>query len=137
MYFVDFEYFKYGKRHNYWLKGAGQLFTEKKYENLKEELLNNGVYPLTEEIFNILMSKSAHFVNADSVKQIVANNEHVDDWKIKEGQCLQTSHLVAMLVLTNIPGAYDAFRVAMCGDMDDEQVEFSTLSDDGDMFQYT
>eukprot|EP01083_Nonionella_stella_P069923 186745_1 len=116
-----FEYYSYGSAYNYWLRGDDQMYTNKKYENLKDELTSNKIHPLDMERVKYVMHKARVLQKVAEFKKIKANKSHGDDWHIVGNSPLELGHIVTLLICADIPKAHRAFHGVICGDAEEKE----------------
>eukprot|EP00484_Ammonia_sp_Unknown_P024490 CAMPEP_0197024666 /NCGR_PEP_ID=MMETSP1384-20130603/5172_1 /TAXON_ID=29189 /ORGANISM="Ammonia sp." /LENGTH=623 /DNA_ID=CAMNT_0042453087 /DNA_START=1 /DNA_END=1872 /DNA_ORIENTATION=- len=116
-----FEYYSYGTRYNYWLRGNNQMFSNKKFDKLKDELLNNAVYKFDLESYKTLSTKATLFKGCNEVKKLKANNDHETDWYIVGGEPLEFEHLMVLIICSDYSRAFKAFTAVIQGDAEEEE----------------
>lgn len=97
------------------------MYSNKKFDKLKEELLNNKVCALDIEIYNGLLNKAKQYKDTDEVKKIKANKDHENDWMIVENEPLEYDHLIALLIVADCPKVFRAFDKVICGDPEEKE----------------
>ena len=93
----------FGESITYW-DSKHHLFVQQKYQNLKIELLDNKIYPITLDLYDQIHYYATMFLIEDCGKQTVALREH--DWmkryRILENSQITVDHLIALFSYTNL-----------------------------------
>ena len=94
------------------------LFINKKYDNLKQELLNNKIYKISHQKYEIVKFKASEYIkceicmNIESAKYIEARI-HCD---IKHGLPLDLQHLISIICYTDLTELSIAFQSTFYGE---------------------
>lgn len=101
---VKLSKYSFGQSITYW-DPKHHRYCSPKYADLRDELLNNKVYPLSIEMYENLKSKALHFLNTNSGKKLLVQREH--DWMKKFKLLLKSQmtvdHVIAIYCYCNIP----------------------------------
>jgi len=101
----------FGSSITYW-DPKHHRYCSPKYADLRDELLNNNVYPLSPEMYDNLKSKALHFLNTKAGKALIVQREH--DWmkkfKLLRGSPITVDHVIAIYCYCNVPCLQRAYK---------------------------
>ena len=108
---VKLSKYTFGQSITYW-DPKHHRYCSPKYADLRDELLNNNVYPLSIEMYENLKSKALHFLNTKSGKSLIVQREH--DWMKKFKLLLKSQmtpdHVIALYCYCNVPCLQRAYK---------------------------
>eukprot|EP01084_Bolivina_argentea_P176397 305274_1 len=118
-YGLRFHYWKYGKHdpmawlaevfcgpHSKWnspkVNNYPFLTVENKYQNLKEELINNDIYVINHQQYNVLMRKAHVYIQTNKIKHMFCPRRSTARcYDMYHGQLMSIDHLISMMVYCN------------------------------------
>ena len=78
-----------------------QLYVSKKYDNLKDEILNNETYSLSLEHLNISITKAQDYMTTNYAGSLAAIGEDDFHYGVKKGELVKTSNLLSVILYTD------------------------------------
>eukprot|EP01084_Bolivina_argentea_P090681 163350_1 len=97
--------YSFGYRYNYWSKKNTQNdpFINPKYTNLYDELVNNNIWPITMENFNLTKIKSQRKIQTETARKMKCTKSNLIQrtYKIKANTPITDQHLMSILFYTD------------------------------------
>eukprot|EP01084_Bolivina_argentea_P163594 284565_1 len=106
--------FSFGTTFYYWpyFSDYIEYIAKPKYKSLKQELLNNNIFALTNEEFNTLVFKALQFILCNKAKKMKAKDRGLNNEKyaMPVNLGLTISHLMVLLTYTNYTDLQFVFK---------------------------
>eukprot|EP01083_Nonionella_stella_P203162 741552_1 len=95
--------YSFGKRMYYWQRYKDhEWYVERKYDNLKQEILNNTICRLNVQEYELASQKAMLFMSSDYCKQCVScYTNHLLYYDIRGGMAIDTDHLLSIILYTD------------------------------------
>ena len=95
---VRFQYWPYYKHK----QPDNQWFIPKKFENIRDEMMFNSIYPLwCLRVFKETLKEALHWLRCDYCKKMNSNSKWVEEYGIRAGAVVLVGHLLSVLFYCN------------------------------------
>ena len=121
--------YSFGESITYW-DSKHHRYCSSKYADIRSELLNNKIYPLSQDLYNTIKNRAISFLKTKKGQKIVAKREHdwMKKWKILKSSIITVDHIIALICYVNVTALRRVFKLhgfVRCKKDNDEEEEDS------------
>ena len=104
--------YSFGESITYW-DSKHHRYCDSKYADVRNELLNNKIYPLSQDLYNTIKNRAISFLKTKKGQKIVAKREHdwMKKWKILKNSVITVDHIIALLCYVNVTALRRVFKL--------------------------
>eukprot|EP01084_Bolivina_argentea_P141628 248854_1 len=104
--------YSFGESITYW-DNKHHRYCDSKYADIRSELLNNKIYPLSLDLYNTIKNRAMSFLQTKKGRRLISLREHdwMKKWKILKDSVITVDHIIALLCYVNVTVLRRVFKL--------------------------
>merc|ERR1712154_67137 len=104
--------YSFGESITYW-DSKHHRYCDSKYADIRSELLNNKIYPLSADLYATIKNRAISFLKTKKGQNIISLREHdwMKKWKILKNSVITVDHIIALLCYVNVTALRRVFKL--------------------------